>query len=466
MSSINSQINPLTAGLVDRDAADPIAIITQALAPLKGYKGIIRVDTFLSHVQSLANQLPESTHIINLCGNRYLFMVSICAAVLRNQITLLPPNKNLATQKRLNERYENTYVLHDGIEVSPNVQSINLQTFVFDDYCFEFSQSSIPQVPLEQLALISFTSGSTGDSQPNEKTWRTLTESTVINRRYMLPNLNKTYHILATVPGQHMWGLETSVLMALFSRACVVDSKPLFPGDIQSVLTKLPEPRALVSTPVHLRALTASDLVYSKTDIVLCATSPLTKTLAESVEQVFAANLHEVYGCSEVGSMALRKTSSEEDWQKFSGIHFEISQKKVLAYTEYLPNKITLNDRIAMDHNGRFRLLGRSSDMVNIAGKRGSLAEINTVLLQFEGLLDGIVIFPEQDRAVPRLAAMIVLKDGYSGEQLKAHFRKYLDGVFVPRPIFFINSLPREDNGKLPREKVDVLYASLLNKKS
>ena len=320
-----------TAPLVARQASDPIAFITQNLAPLNNHKGIVRTDIFLSHVQSLAKQLPEKKHIINLCGNRYLFMVSICAAVLRNQINLLPPNKNLATQRRLNERYDDSYVLHDGIEVDSELHSIDLQAITLGSECFEFSTHSMPQVPLEQLALISFTSGSTGDSKPNEKTWRTLLESTAINRRYMLPDSEKTYHLLATVPGQHMWGLETSVLMALFSASCVVDSKPLFPSDIQRALLQLPEPRALVSTPVHLRALAASELPFPKTEIVLCATSPLTQTLAENIEQAFAADLHEVYGCSEVGSMALRKTASQQEWQKFDGIHFEISDKNVKA---------------------------------------------------------------------------------------------------------------------------------------
>ncbi len=454
-----------TTPLVARQASDPIAYITQNLASLEGYKGIVRTDTFLSHVQALANQLPEKKHIINLCGNRYHFMVSICAAVLRKQINLLPPNKNIATQRRLSERYEDAYVLHDGIDVDPELLSVDLQEIVLTSDGVELSSTAMPEVPLEQLALISFTSGSTGDSKPNEKTWRTLTDSTAINRRYMLPDNDKTYHILATVPGQHMWGLETSVLMALFSKSCVVDSKPLFPSDIQSTLAALPEPRALISTPVHLRSLAASDLQFSKTEIVLCATSPLTQTLAQDIERVFEADLHEVYGCSEVGSMALRKTAKEQEWQKFEGIHFEESDNQVLASTDYLPIKIALSDKIAMDDTGRFKLLGRSSDMVDIAGKRGSLAEINTVLLQFEGLLDGVVIFPEQDRAVPRLAAMVVLKGGYSGEQLKAHFREYLDSVFVPRPIFYLDALPREENGKLPRKKVDALYAQLTTKK-
>ena len=450
-----------TSALTTRKATDPVAFITQNLASLNGLTGIIYGDVFLSHVISLAKQLPKKSHIVNLCGNRYLFMVSLCAAVLREQINLLPPNKNTATQRRLAERYENTYVLHDGIDVEDGLFEFNLANISLATNQFDSLTDQIAQIPLTQLALISFTSGSTGDSKPNPKTWQTLTASTVINRHYMLPDLDKTYSILATVPGQHMWGLETSVLMALFSSACIIDSKPLFPADIQSVLLNLPTPRVLVSTPIHLRALAESDLSFPKIDIVLCATSPLTSDLALKVEQQFNAELHEVYGCSEVGSMALRKTAKEEMWLKFDGVHFASFENKTIASTDYLPESIELSDQIALDENDRFYLLGRSSDMVDIAGKRGSLAEINKVLLQFEGILDGIVLFPEQNRVTPRLVAIVVLKKNWTKEQLKAHFGKYLDSAFIPRPIFNVEQLPREENGKLPRRKVDELYKVL-----
>ena len=449
--------------LINRQLKEPIAFITQEVSAINGFKGVISTATFLSHVKALAAKLPEKKHIINLCGNRYLFLVSVCAAVLRKQINLLPPNKNIATQERLAQRYQNAYVLHDGIDVHKDLEQLNLSEINILGYQLDeqLELDAIDQIPLEQLAIISFTSGSTGDSKPNLKTWQTLISSTTINRQYMLPDLKTSYHILATVPGQHMWGLETSVLMALFSPACITDGKPLFPADIQSILAGLPAPIALVTTPVHLRALVESGLDFPKTDIILCATSPLTQDLARRAEQKFQAELREVYGCSEVGSMALRKTGTETKWLKFNGIQFSSNQGKTIASTEYLPAEIELNDRIVLDENNRFELLGRSDDMVDIAGKRGSLTEINTVLLKFEGLLDGIVIFPQQDRKIGRLAAIVVFKEGFSKEQLKAHFRKYLDNVFVPRPIFSVEQLPREENGKLPRKKIDALYAQL-----
>ena len=454
----------LTSSLTSRQAKDCIAFVSKELPSLNLRTGFISTETFLSHCYSLASQLPEKSHIINLCGNRYLFLVSLCAGVLRKQINLLPPNKNLATQESLSGRYDDAYILHDGVSVHDDLYSMNIEGLVLSENFFNWSSDEIEHIPLDQIALISFTSGSTGNSKPNIKTWQTLLESTKTNRQYMLPEKDKTFHILATVPGQHMWGLETSVLIPLFTPACLVDSKPLFPADIQHALSSIPEPRALVTTPVHLRALVNSHFEFSKLDYILCATAPLNQTLAKQSEVKFEAKLHEVYGCNEIGSMAIRKTVTESTWLKFDSICFQQEADKIIASTSYLPEPIEMSDQIELLKNDYFNLLGRSSDMVNIAGKRGSLTEINSILLQYEGVEDGVVIFPEQGQVVPRLVAIVVLKGDATKNELKQHFRKYLDDIFVPRRIFQVNGLPREENGKLPQKFLDQLYQKLINK--
>lgn len=477
-----------SAPLVQRKAHDPIAYLCQPLAAVQGQSGEVSVEQFLQHVHALAEQLPAHAHIINLCGNRYLFLLSICAAVLREQINLLPPNKNPATQSTLAKRYDDVYVLHDGVAIAEELADLDIsQLNLTGSTQTEFN---VPDIALEQLALISFTSGSTGDSKPNLKTWETLTVSTAINQRYMLPDSvvsdvanspsdgpnrdpdkntdaaqiagkDATQYLLATVPGQHMWGLETSVLMSLFAPVCVVDTRPLFPQDIALQLQKLPAPRVLVSTPVHLRALVESELEYPDVATILCATSPLPQDLAVKTERGFSGCVREVYGCSEVGSMAVRQTAHESIWQLFAGINFSLVDGKVSASAAHIADAIVLQDNLEFVESDRFRLLGRETDMVDIAGKRGSLSEINQLLLGFHGLLDGVVIFPEQRRPVPRLVAIVVLKEGIDPQALRDYFRQHLDAAFVPRPIFVVERLPREESGKLPAKRVLALYKNL-----
>ena len=101
--------------------------------------------------------------------------------------------------------------------------------------------------------------------------------------------------------------------------------------------------------------------------------------------------------------------------------------------------------------------------MVDIAGKRGSLDEINKVLQAFPGLLDGVIFCPQQERSVPRLVAVVVLKPTSSKTELVHHLRQFLDPVFLPRPLFEVQALPREDNGKLPKKVLLDFYQTLLS---
>jgi acyl-coenzyme A synthetase/AMP-(fatty) acid ligase len=386
-------------------------------------------------------------------------LVSFCAVILRGQTNLLPPNKNVATQKQLNIEYSDSYIIHDGCNIAASIIDCDVSNLPLNN--LEKSSLDIPQISYEHPACISFTSGSTGRSKPNLKNWRTLFRSTEINYKYMIPETDDTLYQLATMPAQHMWGLETSILMPLFQKICMSDAKPLFPQDIFDTLRVLPQPRLLVSTPVHLRALSSINDDTIRLFTVLCATSPLTSQLAQDIERQFSAPLREVYGCSEVGSMAVRRTVQDNDWLRFEGIHFEKHGEDTVASAEHLPESILLQDRIEPLGSQRFRLAGRATDLIKIAGKRGSLFEINQVLLCFEGLEDGIVINPDSEKAVTRLCAIVALKNGFDKAMLIRFLRESLDSAFVPRPIYVVDSLPRESNGKLLRAKIDSMLESL-----
>lgn len=447
--------------LTHRAEGDAIAVVSQALHCLNHLQGVVTTRQFLAHVQSLAAQLPDAQYAINLCQNRYLFMVSFCAALLREQTNLLPPNKNLATQHKLSSRYNGCYVLHDGqIELEPTIAELNIQSLILSDR----SDWNIPLVPANHLAAISFTSGSTGDSKPNLKHWGSLHVSSKINFEHMLRDIDTPIHQLATVPAQHMWGFETSVFLPLHHNVCVHDAKPLYPADVAEVLASLPTPRCLVTTPIHLRSLIGADLKLPQVAVVLCATSPLAKPLAVTSERQFGAELREVYGCSEVGSMAVRHTAHDDAWQLFDGIQLHRKDQHYIASGHHLAEVVVLQDNIEMLSDSSFTLQGRSEDMIDIAGKRGSLLEVNQVLHNFHGLDDGVIFQPPSAgsaAAITRLAAIVSLKPDSSKAMLREYLAQHLDSAFVPRPIYLVATLGREDNGKLPRAKVMDLYQQL-----
>ena len=111
-------------------------------------------------------------------------------------------------------------------------------------------------------------------------------------------------NIVATVPAQHSYGFESSVLLALLGGAAFDAGRPFYPSDIAEALARQPRPRALVTTPVHLKALLLSGTALPPVDLVLSATAPLSPQLAQQAESRLAGRVIEIYGCTEAGQVA------------------------------------------------------------------------------------------------------------------------------------------------------------------
>src|SRR6185503_2131661 len=100
-----------------------------------------------------------------------------------------------------------------------------------------------------------------------------------------------------------------------------------------------------------------------------------------------------------------------------------------------------------------------TADLVNIAGKRTSLSSLNHHLNSIPGVRDGtFVVPPAGDQAVTRLAAFVVAP-GLTGDAILAALRQRIDAAFLPRPLCLVDELPRNETGKLPRERLEALIA-------
>ena len=99
--------------------------------------------------------------------------------------------------------------------------------------------------------------------------------------------------------------------------------------------------------------------------------------------------------------------------------------------------------------------------MVNVAGKRASLDDLNRQLLAIPGVSDGVFIAPpERPGTAARLTALVVAS-GVSTDEILAALRQCIDPAFLPRPLHRVQKLPRNAAGKLPREALAALLAEL-----
>ena len=187
----------------------------EELAGLRSRQPISRRQ-FLSDVARLANRLPAHQYMVNLCADRYHFMVGFAAALRREQVTLLPANDLETTLVALASEYPDVYALADStnppLPVLPYPEALGLPLEAVD----------VPFLPAKQPAVVLFTSGTTGRPKRIAKSWGVLVRSArSAGTRLGIANF-RGGTIIGTVPHQHSYGLESVILLALEHGLAVV----------------------------------------------------------------------------------------------------------------------------------------------------------------------------------------------------------------------------------------------------
>lgn len=428
----------------------------------------VTVEHFLADVRQLAAALPSGKHVLNVCADRYRFAVGMAAALLADKVSLLPPTLTPEMVKQIRSFAPDVFCLAD------QPQSLALPLLSWTDAMTPRppgtatgTQCDIPQIPASRIATIMFTSGSTGTPVAHRKSWGGLVRSTRAEAGRLGLLDGRKHSIVATVPPQHMFGFESTVLQPLQSGAILVAAHPFYPADICAALAQAERPRMLVTTPVHLKALLASGLDIPQVDLVLSATAPLPPQLALATEARLQVPLLEIYGSTETGQIATRRMTEALAWTLFPDVTLSIRQGQTWASGGHVDQPTPLADELESVSDTQFLLHGRTADLINIAGKRSSLGYLNHQLHAIPGVMDGAFFMPDEGSGdtVVRLMAFVVAP-GLTAPALLAALRERIDAIFIPRPLVLLGSLPRNSTGKLPRDTLVTLARDHLQKKS
>jgi acyl-coenzyme A synthetase/AMP-(fatty) acid ligase len=320
----------------------------------------------------------------------------------------------------------------------------------------------IPEIAPSHVAAIAFTSGSTGASLPHLKSWDSMVRIARNTGNRLIADNTKEFSIVATVPPQHMYGLETSIMLPLQHKGVLHSDLPFFPIDIREALESVSQNRILVTTPIHLKACIESSVKFPKVSLIISATAPLSRELAENAERLFGARVFEIYGCTEVGSLATRQTAKSNTWKLLDETNLTGDSDQCYIDATYLTKPIKLPDIIKNYDNGLFELRGRSADLINIGGKRTSIAELNYRLNQIIKVDDGAFFVPPQNEYEHKRLTAFVVANNLREEEILQALRQYVDPVFLPRPIHFVDHLPRNSSGKLTRESILETFSQYL----
>lgn len=401
---------------------------------------------FIAAANGMTDMLGQGDHVINLCQNRYHFLLGFVAAILSRKVTLLPPNSQDLTVTGLLQQYPETTLITDTDTKHEGVKCLDVRKLQIEPRAVD-----VPDIDAEQPVAIAFTSGSTGTPVAYPKHWAALAVSgQLLGERFGIGEGN---HVVGTVPSQHMYGLEMTILMALQCGATIYTALPFYPADIHSAVSKLAN-CVLISTPVHLRAAMGSERRSSPVKVI-SATAPLAESMAEDIERKFDCPVEELYGCTESGSVATRRPLGQSSWQLLSSMTLRQQGDKTMVNASHLAGDIELPDQIEFDDHG-FKLVGRNADMLNVAGKRFSLNELTSLITEIDGVQDAVAFLPQPKNDIERPAAVVVgtATPRYIAQQLA----KKVDAAFIPRPIVPVNEIPRNTTGKVVRSSLISLF--------
>jgi acyl-coenzyme A synthetase/AMP-(fatty) acid ligase len=395
--------------------------------------------------------------------------VGLGASLVSGKVSLLPSTRTPEVMRQLQAFAPDVVCLTDEADCDIALPRVRLPAAAAPAAASP-AAASIPQIDPAAHAAWVFTSGSTGAPVPHRKSFGRLIECVREEARRLGLLDGRAHAIVATVPPQHMYGLESSVLAPLATGNALCAERPFYPADICAVLEAVPAPRLLISTPIHLRALIGSGLELPEVELTVSSTAPLAGSLALEVEQRLGTTLVEIYGSTETGEIATRRPTREIEWRLWPGVRREPRGDETWASGGHVEQPTRMWDVLELAGEDRFLLHGRLADLVNIAGKRSSLAYLNHQLNSIPGVEDGAFFHPGESSAAapatgahePRVAACVVAP-GLSSAQILAALRERIDPVFLPRPLLQVPGLPRTAAGKLPQDALRALAAAALN---
>jgi len=425
---------------------------------------ILTAGDALHAARSLARALPPSRYAINVCESLDHFLVATLAALVGARTMILPGGRLPRMLSELRSRYPDSVLIGDRAAAIADV------TALVDPWVAAARRertsgiAAWPALPVGHPAAILFTSGSTGAAQAHQKSWGELVDgAAALMRSIEEPSLAGAT-ILGTLPPQHMFGFEATVMLPLQSGTPVLAERALFPADLADILahsrTHVRAGLWLVATPLQLRAFHREYPALRGIANVVASTMPLDPDLARAVERDWQTTVSEVYGCTEGGIIAVRRASVSTQWVPAAGLSIAIAADGCAkASGGHLRGTLTLADRLRpAAADGSFELVGRDADIVKIAGKRASLTGLTRELCAIPGVRDGVAFLPRPDAR--RLAALVVAP-GADTDSLRRQLALRVDAAFLPRPLVLVDALPRDAVGKLP---MDALCAALAHK--
>jgi acyl-CoA synthetase (AMP-forming)/AMP-acid ligase II len=285
------------------------------------------------------------------------------------------------------------------------------------------------------------------------------------------------------IPLSHSYGFSNLVTPLLVRGVPMVLSRDRMP---RAVLDNLARTGATVfpGMPVFYQAFCEMENppVLSKLRLCISAGAPLPLEIARKFREKFQRSIHSFYGSSECGGICYDREAELLEpgfvGPPMRGVNLELIEtdaaasrirvRSAAAGDGYFPEPdeeklgggIFIPDDLLGASAGGFRIVGRISDVINVAGKKVNPAEVEAELLRFDGVRAAVVFGREAIRRNEEVAACVVADEGVREVELLEFCRGRLSGWQVPKRIFFVKEIPVNERGKVSRRELAERFTS------
>jgi acyl-coenzyme A synthetase/AMP-(fatty) acid ligase len=230
--------------------------------------------------------------------------------------------------------------------------------------------------------------------------------------------------------------------------------------------------------PVFYQAFSEMEKVPALPKLRLCisAGAPLSLEVARKFRQNFNQSIHSFYGSSECGGICYDRDAPLLEpgfvGEPMCGVDLErlepdapatrVRVRSAAAGDSYFPEpdeeklgqgQFVPDDLLSVNADG-WRIVGRISDVINVAGKKVNPAEVEAELLRFAGIRAAVVFGRESIQRNEEVAACVVAGAQVREADLLEHCRARLSGWQVPKRIFFVEEIPVNERGKVNRREL------------
>jgi long-chain acyl-CoA synthetase len=268
----------------------------------------------------------------------------------------------------------------------------------------------------------------------------------------------------------HSYGFSNLVLPLLFFGIPLI----LAPAPLPEILKKADFPAlTIAAVPALWRTWKEAGTLSSKIKLAISAGAPLPIALEQEVFQRCGLRIHNFYGSTECGGIAYDRSAVPRAESTLAGgtmdnVTLSVSPEGTLVVQgravgegywpepsdELAAGRFTTSDLVEI-RNGQVHLLGRVTDVINVAGRKVAPQSIEDALLQNPAVVECLVFgVPDEDPdRVERTVACVVLRKSISEIELKSFVSRLLPGWQVPREFWFVESLQTNERGKVSRAR-------------